>query len=207
MVKEENEMSQLRILQGRSRWKVGGIVACAVLLTGWIVLQYLLPPSPEKVFATTVRALETGDTDLFLRYADPEEVKRLHLTRQNVDTFLHETIWHEGYPKLVISSTNPPRQDVRDWIYKDVNSKSKSNNIQIIVMDDLKNGWTFGVTEVLRHCTFNRYGFPGGSKDYWKLAERLGISGWKHSSNYYQCDPKTGASVVVKEHPDRATTQ
>ena len=152
VVKEKNEMSQLRIIQGRSRWKVGGIVACAVLLTGWIVLQYLLPPSPEKVFATTVRALETGDTDLFLRYADPEEIKRLNLTRQNVDTFLRETIWHEGYPKIVINGTNPPHQDIRDWLCKNTNNKSRYNDIQITVMDDLRNGWTLGVTGVLWHC-------------------------------------------------------
>lgn len=191
-------MSQPRVLSSSLRWKVGGILVCTFLLTGWIVWQYLLPPSPEKVFAQTVRALETGDTALLMRYADPDEMKRLNLTQANVDVFLRETIWYDGYPKLVYNSMNPPRRDLRGWTFKNINKKAKYDSIQIVVMDDLKNGWTLGVTQVLWHSAMSRYGYPAGRREFWKLNNRLGILGRKDRDHYVEYDSKLEAEIAER---------
>jgi hypothetical protein len=155
------------------------IVGVAVIVVLLGAYRWLGPLTPGAIKERAVHALETGDAEALCRLADKEELTKLNLTPQNVEAFLHETVWKDGMPKADGERRSDEPDDRAVWVmhWRGQSSDPHAQVIAVIVIDTPGVGWKLLLGELLRLTCMYRYGAPEGWTKYWELARKYGIRG------------------------------
>ncbi|HET6383214.1 MAG TPA: hypothetical protein VFJ58_07480 [Armatimonadota bacterium] len=121
-------------------WSAAGAAVLALLLY-WL----FAPLSPSAIMRRSVHALETGDSPTLYSLASPDEVKRLHLSPQNIESMLAATLWRNGHPSDATITPGDLVADQDVWYVKWADGRRAS----IFVLEDPDGHWYLLVTLTL----------------------------------------------------------
>lgn len=77
---------------------IAGISLVAAYTLWWFFLRV---PGPDEIAQRTAQALARGDVDTLLQLTMPEEVQKLHLTKEGVRGMLSQTLYTGGLPHML----------------------------------------------------------------------------------------------------------
>lgn len=159
------------------------VVACLAAGAFW----YVTRRTPERVCQLTVRTLERGDVDGLIALANPEEIKKLNVNRQAVESILRETLWKKGViHELRYEHFDGPgfKDDEQFYVYPP--KSSGQGMFTVWVLDSPKDGWHLGLTYTLHSTCFSTWpNMPDPGLKYDELALKYGIKGrWMNHIGY-----------------------
>lgn len=163
------------------------VAACAVW---WF---WLRSPGPDEIAQMTARALTRGDIDTLLHLTMPEEVQKLHLTKEGVRGMLSQTLYADGIPReLRVSLEGDIPVDQRQYYLKSPNGKTASVTYPLIIMvNEQPNGrWYLALGYVLLNsCSLKdkQMTVPDRWERFWDLSNQYKINGIRLNTIGYAC--------------------
>ena len=167
------------------------VVMAPVLLLSLLWWFKLRPPTADEVAQLTADALAKGDVDTLIALTAPEEVDKLHLTKQGILGILEETLHHVGAPGP-LSVERVQSYPVDQLAYRLSSSKGggprSPYHMMIYVTESPDNRWHLATGYFLLSCC--SYGMedrtPRAIADrFWPLAKKYGIKGVRLNTTGY----------------------
>lgn len=144
-------------------------------------------PSPGTIKDGAVRALGSGDTVSLCRLADPAELSRINLTPDVVRSFLDETVWRHGYPRVArVDHAGPTPVDQSVWRVNLANDRPDAGRLYITAIDDLHRGWKLDLSKLLWDSCWWARGGRAGRGLYITLARKYHIRGLRDQDGSYR---------------------
>ncbi len=141
----------------------------------------------------TAQALTRGDIDTLLRLTMPEEVQKLHLTKEGVRGMLSQTLYADGFPhKLRVSLAGDIPVDQRQYHLTSPNGNTASVTYPlIIIVNEQPNGrWYLALGYVLLNsCSLKDKQLDVTDRwaRFWEFSNRYKINGIRVNTIGYAC--------------------
>jgi hypothetical protein len=161
-------------------------VATAVLAlasTWWYVAMYR--PSAEGVMHRAVASLDRGDAQQLYRLADPEEIRKLHLTPRTVEQVLKHTVWRvKPIRHIGLKKGRSPKEDSVVWQARYPNADPRFSSVNVASVASREGKWYLNLSFLLRSTCYWSHGAEG-PRLYRQLARQYGIDGLREQAGTY----------------------
>ncbi len=134
-----------------------------------------------------------GDVDTLLRLTMPDEVKKLHLTKEGVKGMLSQTLYASGFPKTLrvrLEGDTPLDQRQYHIISPDSQTASVTYPLVIMVNERPDGHWYLALGYVLlTACSMNDKTMTVQQTwtRFWQLTDRYEINGIRLNTLGYVC--------------------